>query len=230
MIIIKRYTGVLIFLVWNFSVFAMYHNPHHTKRFEQQVARFRKENLQATLALKDLLNNGRHLWRYHNKYEEDKIATLIEDGADPNSSDGYGDTALSYACRFGLIRLVELLLQKGADPNQLNRRQLNAFMFTLKMGEKVSDEIFKLLVKSNLHINQCDDGGRNALRYAIHYDKPHIADLLIDAGADPEVKIGNKNAYEASAIMQQMNLQGQITPRRPQSVFFTSIGPKQKIP
>ena len=45
------------------------------------------------------------------------VTTLLADGADVNSADRYGSTALATASVNGHLEVVRLLLEKGADPN-----------------------------------------------------------------------------------------------------------------
>lgn len=47
----------------------------------------------------------------------EKVKSLLKDGADPNSQDDRGRTALMWAAGHGSPDVVELLLKKGADPN-----------------------------------------------------------------------------------------------------------------
>lgn len=48
---------------------------------------------------------------------EAEIALMLMQGADPNTQDDDGDTALYYATSKGNLRIVQLLLNSGANPN-----------------------------------------------------------------------------------------------------------------
>jgi ankyrin repeat protein len=80
----------------------------------------------------------------------DVVNFLLENGADPNQKDKYGNsplwTAVYYASRANRteanIEILRLLLDRGADPNQLN----NAGRSPLQMvNETSNNKILKLL-------------------------------------------------------------------------------------
>jgi len=48
---------------------------------------------------------------------EAEIRLMLEQGADPNAQDDDGDTALYYAASKGNLRIVQMLLHAGANPN-----------------------------------------------------------------------------------------------------------------
>lgn len=212
------------------AIFAMRHNPYHSKKFNQLVARVKKENAQrATTTLTALLNTEK-IWRTPlAPLVKAEITRLINEGANPDCSDKIGDTALAFACKFGLIDLAQILLQNGANPNLVNTQGQNALMVALRMGTGICENIFKLLVERNIDINQCDSFGSNPLRYAIQSGYPHAADLLINAGADLEVIVNGKNAYELSVAITKECMAGNIRPERKQAHFFSTIGSKEKI-
>jgi ankyrin repeat protein len=229
MIITKKYSFAVFILISFSQLLAMRHDPYKTKKFRRMVARIKKED--ATYHLKGLLSLP--IWRQpysQLKAIKLKIKDFILNGADPTSSDEAGDTALSFACQFGMPDLVDLLLKKGASPNQINANKQNALMFAIYVGDgEIEKDVFKLLVKYNIDLNQKDSLGSNALKGAIQFGYPHTADLLINAGADPEIKVNGKNAYEFSAAVTKECREGRIRPDRRQAAFFSGTGSKQKI-
>ena len=56
------------------------------------------------------------------------VRKMLEHGADPNSRDNSGYTALMYACRNGRTDTAGLLLEHGADPNIQSRDGYTALM------------------------------------------------------------------------------------------------------
>lgn len=48
------------------------------------------------------------------------VKTCIENGADSNSKNQYGNTALMWASSEGFTKIAELLLKSGADPNAVD--------------------------------------------------------------------------------------------------------------
>jgi ankyrin repeat protein len=59
---------------------------------------------------------------------------LLESGADINSRDRYGQTALMLAARGGHEALVETLIEHGADPNVTAKYHLSALMLAVIAG------------------------------------------------------------------------------------------------
>ena len=47
----------------------------------------------------------------------DVVRALLEKGADPKAKDNSGNTALTEAIRRGYLKTVQVLLQRGVDPN-----------------------------------------------------------------------------------------------------------------
>ncbi|MDD3673712.1 MAG: ankyrin repeat domain-containing protein, partial [Synergistaceae bacterium] len=45
------------------------------------------------------------------------VRKMLEQGADPNSRNNYGKTALMYACRNGEPEMIQMLLDAKVDPN-----------------------------------------------------------------------------------------------------------------
>lgn len=102
--------------------------------------------------------------------------SLIENGASPNASDKYGETALAKAAGKGEIELVELLLTKGTDPNIANHEtQETPLMNASYYGHK---DIVEVLLKNGADPNRKNKIGQTALDYANQKGHTDIADLL----------------------------------------------------
>ena len=122
---------------------------------------------------------------------------LIDEGADVNGRNAYGDTPLIYALGRKQIEAVKLLIKSGADVNQPN-----AFGITPFMGVCAGDniELVKLFAEHGGDPNlQFEDrtssagkppggGGVTALMMAAEYGTADIVKLLMDIGADKNLK------------------------------------------
>ena len=72
--------------------------------------------------------------------DSDKVKRLIEEGADVNAKDNYGNTALMWASQHGYIEVAKLLIEAGAD---VNLRGTTALMIALEEGHTEIVELLK---------------------------------------------------------------------------------------
>ena len=117
------------------------------------------------------------------------LTELLDGGADPNAADPqYGHTPLSRACFRDRLEIVDLLLQRGAEPNQrLTYRSpvdgrteegVVALMFAR------SAEVVTALLRAGANPNVCDLAGETPLMRAALGAPPAATQVLIDAGAE----------------------------------------------
>lgn len=97
-----------------------------------------------------------------------------------NDVDKHGATALMYAVRRGRKDIVELLIDKGADPHIITWGDKTALREAVKGGHK---EIIKLLLATNSEFKKRSMGC--ALIEAAEKGHKDIVELLINQGADP---------------------------------------------
>ena len=65
-----------------------------------------------------------------------RLATLLDDGADPNEANQYGTTALLAACYDGKEACARLLLDRGADLNKATSDGGTALMLACREGHE----------------------------------------------------------------------------------------------
>jgi len=89
------------------------------------VQAVKKQKIDPTQRLKDILNTLHEIYRYHSLEGELSknhliccMQQAIEAGADPNTMSQYGKPALSFAMKESERKVALLLLKCGADPNQ----------------------------------------------------------------------------------------------------------------
>ncbi len=148
-------------------------------------------------------------------------ALLVEHKADVNARDGSGDTPLllvskhwnapgmgSFAERSrsssseatdGLkerLTIAGVLLDNGADVNAKNNNQQSAL--GLAVADK-SPEMVKLLLQHQAKVDLLDGQGYTPLEWAISQRAADIAGLLLDAGANPNVKFSSKSGYASES-------------------------------
>ena len=97
----------------------------------------------------------------------------------------HGNRPLHTATEAGHKRIVELLLQKGIDPNTQNDKGETALHIASNERFK---QIVSLLLKRGANPNIKDRMGRTALLNAIGSGAEHIVKLLLKAGANPNIR------------------------------------------
>ena len=87
------------------------------------------------------------------------IPLLTKYGADINSRDHSGDTALNLAAqKWSIGKIFKPLLEAGADPNIANRAGETPLMWAAKINQK-PEEILPLLVEHGARLDMKSKGG-----------------------------------------------------------------------
>jgi len=137
---------------------------------------------------------------------EDVALYLLDNGADPNITDSYGMTPLHWAIQEGLarlygmpsrtdkfwiypqsVRLVKALLDKGADPDIRMQRDLPPY------------DIHRFARSRNNDIPQVRFAGVTPILFAAAIGDMELINLLLDAGADPDMAGFESKRYIASS-------------------------------
>jgi len=124
------------------------------------------------------------------------VSILLEHGADPKAKDNNGATALHYAVmRPHALGMLPLLLENGADINAkasgLSRQTPLLAARQLCFDGRNSSrgaEVMCLLAQKGADINATDDKGYTVLISAVVNDNPELVGLMIDLGADTDLK------------------------------------------
>jgi ankyrin repeat protein len=144
-----------------------------------------------------------------------KLRALIEEGADVNAKNMWGETALHYAAERGHKEVVELLIAKGAD---ISAGRIEALQYAIDNGhtevaillinkganvnpktqsgwtplhsavEGDYKQVAEILLAKGAYVNSKDKKGFTPFRYALWYSKADIARLLVEKGADVHEK------------------------------------------
>jgi uncharacterized protein len=118
------------------------------------------------------------------------VRALLAAKADPNVAEGKGgQTALMWAVSNRQAAVVDELVRQGADVNARSKTGFTALMFAAQQGDADSARIL-LAAKANPN-DVIPKSGATPLIIASSIGHPEVVNLLLDNGADPNVKDAN---------------------------------------
>lgn len=108
---------------------------------------------------------------------------LIKDGANVNCADAEGNSPLIFAAFYGHQDCVRLLIDSGADVNQINnwKDKWTALQFACARGHA---ECVRLLIDSGANIDHVNNKGNTALMNAVDTNHITCVRILLEAGAN----------------------------------------------
>jgi len=131
-----------------------------------------------------------------------QVEKTLQQGADINYQDRYGQTALGIAALYSNLEIVKFLLDdKGADINLQTKRGKTALIITIIHSNDT--EIAKLLVLAGADINLQDKRGRTALMWAAALGKQEVVKFLLANKAD--INLRDKNGETALDYAKKRN-------------------------
>ena len=104
--------------------------------------------------------------KYHDGYAEDIVRMLLDSGADIHSTAVFGDTALLRAAGEGSCRIMQVLIEYGADCHVRNNYGRSALSTTIALDCLQSGETVSLLLDLGVDIHLQDSDGDTALTLA----------------------------------------------------------------
>ena len=111
---------------------------------------------------------------------------LIEAGADVNTVDKNGATALMKAAQIGSGKCVAILLQMGSDPFKTDANRNTPLMYAAKKERAKRNHVkcSKVLIDAGVEISGENDAGITAMMHAARSGATESLQVLIQAGAD----------------------------------------------
>lgn len=162
------------------------------------------------------------------------IKTLLEKGADVNSHDSLGNTALMYACRFNADEhIIRMLIKFGGNVNARDDEWKSVLMYA---SQNDNVEILRTLVQAGANVNAKMEDGTTALIIAAQTNpNPEIVKFLLDSGADIEARVmltavqsinsvTNKIRKKQKAIKATTNINMQEVANTALSIFAAQNG------
>jgi ankyrin repeat protein len=107
------------------------------------------------------------------------VEALLRSGANPNTRDASGATALMYAAAFAQQAAIDALLRAGADVNAANQVGATALMWATHDSARV-----RLLLDRGANVNAARPDGMTALLGAALRGNRQVVEMLVAAGAD----------------------------------------------
>lgn len=106
---------------------------------------------------------------------------LLENGADVNAPDGYGDTVLLYAVNNKLPEMIQMVLEHGADANARDRLGKTALHRLVEAGDL---EAFETLMRYGADVNARDSEYRTPLILAAKHAQLAMVKTALAHDAD----------------------------------------------
>ena len=113
--------------------------------------------------------------------DTDGVRAAVNAGADLNSQDQRGWTALMYAADRGNTQLVDALLDAGTDPDIRAEDGATALFVAVMQGR---EEVARTLVRAEADLSITGPGGKTPLEVAQFHELRRTVALLTVAGAD----------------------------------------------
>eukprot|EP00808_Paulinella_micropora_P015281 g437.t1 len=141
----------------------------------------------------------------------DRVKALLEasdeDRAEPNTQDSYGETGLHEAARHGHLSIAIMLLEKKADPrieatgnNGWQPLHIAAYYGHTRVAQAILESAGKLEKEppnplvNLLAKDRGETQGDSPIFMAVKGKREEVARLLMNAGADPNIKGKNGNS------------------------------------
>lgn len=119
------------------------------------------------------------------------VALLLSEGAKINVENAFGRTALTAAIWRDQQKVVEFLVKKGAQINfRSNGQFVSIPIIVAALNNRL--EIAKTLIAQGADVNLHEVGGMSALGEAVRGGHTKMAALLLDHGADPNIKMAGQ--------------------------------------
>jgi len=119
----------------------------------------------------------------------DIMKSLIKAGADIQMANKTNSTAVTYAAVNGQTESLKILLEAGALPDPKNTDGGATPLILITYSPLGNIPCIKLLLKHGADIHAVDNKGRTALVHAATIGKKEVMEVLLDAGADPNVMV-----------------------------------------
>lgn len=174
-----------------------------------------KSNAKPTKSLEQAASEG----------DLEQVRLHISNGADLNSKDQRGRTALHRAANHGHVEVARLLIENGADVNIGDNQGRTPLQYAAIAGQT---EVVRLLLEKGANPNARNRNGGTPFHTAASSADINIVKLLIDKGADVTVKNNDGKTPIYSAMMSANENRREIvksivaTGKVPSTIYLTA--------
>ena len=113
------------------------------------------------------------------------IQTIIHHGSDVNATSKRKVTALMTACQMSNSNVINVLLNAGANPNIVDVDGFTCLHYAVHYG--FSKEVFQAIIDHRADVNATNKDNRTALMMACDDNNEGIINVLLNAGANPNI-------------------------------------------
>jgi len=111
-------------------------------------------------------------------------AYLIEKGAEVNGLGGsLPATPLQWAVRKGLVVIMDLLIQRGANPRLVDSQDFSCLHSVTHSSDYWA--LLYILCQPDIAVGERDDMGQTVLHWAVYQRDEVSTQILLKTGADP---------------------------------------------
>ena len=113
------------------------------------------------------------------------LQAIISHGADVNATNKENVTALMIACETGSNDAINVLLNAGADPNIADAEGDTCLHYAARNDQ--CTEVLQVIISHGIDVNTTNKKNVAALVIACHKGNTHEIQVLLNAGADPNI-------------------------------------------
>ncbi len=123
--------------------------------------------------------------------ETEVVEALLEAGAEADVESRFHATPISEAALIGSVPILSMLLEAGVPADRANHEGQTPLMIVARAGNVPAA---KLLLEHGADVDAIEQwGGQTALMWAVAHQRAAMTGLLLDAGADPNIKATDRN-------------------------------------